>query len=92
MKIRRELLENQKRNAFSAELLSKLCYLVNQDVDLTGLEEACLKPLIKYGLSEFQAAILHIECTQRFCHNVRMGIICSAFLRGRKIFSNVFQK
>lgn len=43
-------------------------------------------------LSEFQAAIPHIECTQRFCHNVRMGIICSAFLRGRKIFSNVFQK
>lgn len=28
-----ELLENQKRNAFSAELLSKLCYLVNQGVN-----------------------------------------------------------
>ena len=36
--------------------------------------------------------IFHIACMQGFCHNVRMGIICSAFLRGRKIFFNVFQK
>lgn len=41
---------------------------------------------------EFQTAILSIQRTQHFCHNVRMGIICSPFLSGRKLFSNVFQK
>lgn len=55
-----------------------------------GLKKhVCSSPAM-YGFLEFQTAILSIQCTQHFCHNVRMGIICSPFLRGRKLFSKCF--
>ena len=65
---------------------------VDQKPRNTQRGPSCFAIPKKACILEFQTAILSIQCTQHFCHNVRMGIICFPFLRGRKLFSNVFQK